>query len=138
MTRKKYKPATPPTHTHALYYSAWLDVGDDVIMTLLHVKRCTFIHTKYFQNHVSKWPSVYRLDNRSYSTIQPPTFATYSMKIEVGPTFWEFFDRLSQKMIRSTHQNSHQTCKKLNVPHVIRSSSPVTNPSGELTNINLT
>ena len=28
--------------------------------------------------------------------------------------------------------------KKLNVPHVIRSSSPVTNPSGELTNINVT
>ena len=32
----------------------------------------------------------------------------------------------------------NQLVKKLNVPRVIRSSSPVTNPSGELTNIILT
>ena len=75
------------------------------------------------------------LDNGSYSTIQPPTFTTYNIKIGVWPAFLEFFDTLSQKSI----QNSHQTCiKKLNDPHVIRSCSPVTNPSGVLNNTNLT
>ena len=32
---------------------------------------------------VKKWPRVYQLDNRSYSTIQPTTFITYTMKIGV-------------------------------------------------------
>ena len=59
------------------------------------------------------------------------------MKIGVWPALLKFFDFLSQKLIRTTLQNSHQTCKKLNVPHVIRPSSPVTNLSCILTNINL-
>ena len=35
------------------------------------------------------------------------------MKIGVWPALLEFFDFLSQKLIRTTHQNSHQTCKEV-------------------------
>ena len=85
-----------------------------------------------------KWLRLDQLDNRFYSIIHPPTFTTYNIKIGVWPAILKFFDTLSQKLVRTTQQNSHQICKKLNVPHVIRSSSKVTNPSGVLTNINLT
>ena len=40
-TRRSYTLATPPTSKQALYYSARLDVGGDVIMTLLLVGLCT-------------------------------------------------------------------------------------------------
>ena len=59
------------------------------------------------------------------------------MKIGEWLSLWDFFDNLSQKLIRTAQQNSHQFEKKLNVPHVIRSSSPETKPSVELTNINV-
>ena len=85
-----------------------------------------------------KWTQLYHLDNRYYSTIQPLTYPTYIMKIGEWLSLWDFFDTFSQKSIRTAHQNSHQFLKKLNVPHVIRSSSPVTNPSGVLTNIDVT
>ena len=71
----------------------------------------------------------------SYSTIQPTTFTTYNMKIEVGPAILEFFDFLSQKLIRTTQKIITKLVKKLNVPHVIRSSSPVTNSNDIQTNI---
>ena len=57
---------------------------------------------------VQKWLRLNQLDNRSYSTIHPPTYPTYIMMIGVWPTLLEFFDFLSQKLIRTTQQNSHQ------------------------------
>ena len=85
-----------------------------------------------------KWPRYDQLDNTFYSTIQPPIFTTYNIKIGIWPAVLKFFDFLSQELIQTTQQNSHQTCKEVKCPHVIRSSSPVTNPSGELTDINVT
>ena len=47
------------------------------------------------------------------------------MKIEVVPAILESIDYLSQKLIRTTHQNSHQFGKKLNNNHWMGSSSSV-------------
>ena len=95
-------------------------------------------HTMHSENHISTWTQLYRLDNRSYYTIQPLAYLTYDMKIGLWPVSLEFSDNLSQKLIRTAHQNSHQFLKKLNGDHWIGSSSPETNPSGILTNIDLT
>ena len=51
--------------------------------------------------------------------------------------FFEFIDRTHCKLYKYK-QNSHPFGKKLNFNHVIRSSSPVKNSSGLLTNINIT
>ena len=85
-----------------------------------------------------KMTQLYHLDNRSYSTIRSLTYSTYIMKIGEWLPLWDFFDTFSQKLTCAAHQNSHQFLKKLNTNHWIRSSSPVTNPSVILTNINLT
>ena len=79
-----------------------------------------------------------QIDNRSYSTIQPLAYPTYILKIGVWPTILEFFGTFNHKSIRTAHQNSHQILKKLNISHLMGSSSPVTNPSGAITNINVT
>ena len=53
-----------------------------------HPKSCT-------KSRCPQWPRVYRLDNGSYSTIQPPTYPTYIMKIEEWPALFGillFFD----------------------------------------------
>ena len=71
----------------------------------LHSKSCT-------KSRCPKWPRLDQLDNGFYSIIQPSTFITYNMKIEVRPALLEFFDFFSQKLIRTTHPNSHQTCKE--------------------------
>ena len=64
-----------------------------------------------------KWTQLDQLDNRSYSTIKPrPTYPTYIMKIGGWPTILEFFDNLSQKLIQTTQQNSHQTCNEVKRP----------------------
>ena len=94
---------------------------------------------KVVRNHDGqKWTQLDQVDNRFYSTIQPRTHPTYIMKIGVWLSIWEFFDNLSQKSDQTTHQHSHQFLKTLNGNHWIGSSSPVTNPSGKLTNINVT
>ena len=62
---------------------------------------------------ISKRQWLNRIDNRSYSTIYSTTFTTYNMKIEVRPAILEFFDFLSQKLIWIPNQNSHQTCKEV-------------------------
>ena len=41
---------------------------------------------------------------------KPPHIPHSNMKIVVWPTILEFFYILSQKSIRTTQQNSHQTC----------------------------
>ena len=131
----------------AFIYCTWLQfkeeerlvsqrvVGDTKFNRLLvqskHSKSCT-------KSTLPKWTQLDRLDNRSYSTIQPRTYPTYVMKIGVWLSIWDFFDNLSQKSVRTAQQHSHQFLKKLNGNHWIGSSSPVTNPSGVLTNINLT
>ena len=93
---------------------------------------------KLYKITIAKWTQLYHLDNRSYSTIQPLTYPTYIMKIGKWLSILKFFDTLSQKLICTADQNSHQFLKKLNANHWIGSSSPVTNPSGVLTNIYLT
>ena len=60
------------------------------------------------------------------------------MKIGLWPALLEFFDFLSQKLIQTTHQILTKLVKKLNVPHVIRSSSQVKKMNGILTNMNVT
>ena len=84
----------------------------------------------------SKWLQLDQLDNRSYYTIQPTTITTYNMKIELRPAILEFFDFFSQKLIRTTQQNSHQFKKKCH--HRTPSSSPVIILNNILTNINVT
>ena len=110
----------------------------DYFMVILLLDTALHVQKNHQKSANPKWPRLDQLDNRFYSTIQPPTFTTYNMKIEIRPTFLEFFNTLSQKSIRTTHQNSHQFLKKLNGDHWIGSSSPEKNPSGVLTNINLT
>ena len=95
-------------------------------------------HTNIFKITYQQWTQLYHLDNRSYSTIQPLTYPTYIMKIGEWLSLWDFFNNLSQKLIRTTHQNSHQTCKEVKRPHMIRSSSQVTHSNGILTNMNVT
>ena len=60
-----------------------------------------------------KWTQLYHLDNRSYSTIHPLTSPTYIMKIGEWLSLSDFFDTFSQKLIRTAHQNSHQTCNEV-------------------------
>ena len=110
----------------------------DFLMVILLWTRTVQVQEISQKSTRPKWPRVYRLDNGSYSTIQPPPYPTYVMKIEVWPALFGILLFLSQKLIRTTQQNSHQTCKKLNVPHVIRFSSPVPNSNVVLTNINVT
>ena len=57
------------------------------------------------------------------------------MKIGLRPLLFRLLNILSQKLIRTTHQNSHQFKKKLNGNHVICSSSPETNPNSVLSNL---
>ena len=93
----------------------------------------------HFQNQpVQQWTQLDCLDNGSYSTIQPLTYPTSIMRIGEWLSIWDLFDNLSQKSVRPTHQHSYQFLKKLNGNHWMGSSSPVTNPSGVLTNINVT
>ena len=63
-----------------------------------------------------KWTRLDQLDNRYYSTIQPPTYPTYIMKIGLWPTVLKFFYFLSQKLIWTTQQNAHPTCKEVKRP----------------------
>ena len=66
------------------------------------------------------------------------TYPIYIMRIGLWPTILKFFDNLSLKSIRTAHHKSHQLVMKVKRHHVIGSNSPVTNPSCELTNINVT
>ena len=92
-------------------------------MCIFFVQQCT-AKNKYSHNQpFQKWLSLDQLDNGSYSTIQHATFTTYNMKIGVYPALLEFLD-----FLESIIDNNHW----------IESSSPATNPSGVLTNINLT
>ena len=95
-------------------------------------------HKNILKITVSTGTQLYHLSNRSYSIIQPLIYPTYILKISEWLSLWDFFYTLTQKWIRTAQQNSHQFEKKINIPHVIRSSSPVTNPSGKLTKINVT
>ena len=96
-------------------------------------------HSKAVWNHhVQKRPRLDQLDNGSYSTIQPTTFTTYNMKIGVWPAILKFFDFWVKNWSGLHTKIITKLVKKLNNNHWIGSSSPVINPSGVLTNINLT
>ena len=70
-------------------------------------------NNKYSQNHVQQCTQLYHLDNRSYSNIQPLIYPTYIIKIGEWLSLWDFFDNLSQKLIRTAQHNSHQTCNEV-------------------------
>ena len=63
-----------------------------------------------------KWPRVYRLDNRSYSTIQPTTFTTYTMKIAVGGLLFGLLDFSTRQGVGTTNQYFRPTCTKVKRP----------------------
>ena len=79
---------------------------------IFFVKKWFVMHTKYSQNHCIKMDTAGSTSQWVNSTIHPLTSTAYNMKIQVWPTVLKFFDFLSQKLIWTTQQNSHQTCKE--------------------------
>ena len=65
-TQRSYTLATPPTSKQALYYSARLDVGGDVIMTLLLVGLCTL--STYTRCHLQVFAFSYRTNTRDFDS----------------------------------------------------------------------
>ena len=76
-----------------------------------------------------KCPQLDQLDNRSYSTIQPTPFFTNNMKIVVGGCFLAYLILLAAKGSVLYTNILVQLIEKLKTHNVIRSSSPVINPS---------
>ena len=62
------------------------------LMVILLLTRTVQVQEISQKSTRPQWPWVYRLDNGSYSTIQPPTYITYTMKIEEWPALFGLLD----------------------------------------------
>ena len=115
-----------------------LFVSLDFFMVIMLLDTTLQVQEISQKSTLPKWTRLNQLENRSYSTIQPPTYPIYIMKIGVWPAILKFFDLLCQKRSGLHTKILTKLVKKLKRHHVIGSTSPVTNPSGVLTNIHLT
>ena len=137
-TSWSYKPTLPPTIMHSLYYCDCIVVRGICLFVFFLSKSGSYYMPNILKITLSTWPRLDRLENRSYSIIQPHIFTTYNMKIKVWPAILDFFDFLESKIDPDYTPKFSQILKKLNNNLWMGSISPVTNPSGVLTNINLT
>ena len=85
-----------------------------------------------------KWTRLDRLDNRSYSTIQHQQIPLILLRLEYGYLCWNSSIYLAKNLSVLHTTNCTKHVKKLNTNHLIGSGSQVTNPSSELTKINVT
>mmetsp|Transcript_19679 Transcript_19679/g.21123 ORF Transcript_19679/g.21123 Transcript_19679/m.21123 type:complete len:99 (-) Transcript_19679:74-370(-) len=64
----------------------------DFLVVILLWTRTVHVQEFKQKSNSPQWPRVCQLDNTSYSTIQTPTFTTYTMKITVGGLLFGFMD----------------------------------------------
>ena len=75
------QPAKYTTNSMQIAIGALLFGNFDFLVVILRWTRTVQVQEINQKSTRPKWPRVYRLDNGSYSTIQPPTYPTYIMKI---------------------------------------------------------
>ena len=118
-------------------------VWHDKVTIRWHHLLIKFTHCNTVRNilkiTISKWPRLDWLDNGSYSTIQPTTFITYNMNIEVYPAlYWNSLNIWVKNWFRLHNKILTKLVKKLKRHHRTPSISPVIILNGILTNIKVT
>ena len=138
LTRRSYKPGWPPILQHSLYYREGCKVGG-ITSFVVVVKTCTRLHITHSKSCTlvedpHRWIAIRSCNPALPITLQHPLYYKECQKVGGGSGlfFWAARgSRLHTKIL-------NRLVQKLNIHNVMRSSSPLTNLNGILTNINIT